>query len=105
MGDLSEVRQKLEARLEELRTRVSKIQTDLRKPGNRDSQEHVTETENDEVLERLSEAELREIESIRIALQRIHSGIYGTCARCGGPIGDGRLRALPYATACIRCAG
>ncbi|KLO62416.1 DNA-binding protein [Dermacoccus sp. PE3] len=45
--------------------------------------------------------QLREIEA---ALRRLDDGAYGTCARCGGPIGDARLEARPTATLCIGCA-
>jgi RNA polymerase-binding transcription factor DksA len=35
---------------------------------------------------------------------RIQSGGYGTCARCGRPIGIERLRADPAVAVCVRCA-
>lgn len=37
------------------------------------------------------------------ALRRIDDQSYGTCARCGRPIGVERLEALPYAAYCITC--
>jgi RNA polymerase-binding protein DksA len=37
------------------------------------------------------------------ALERIEAGTFGTCARCGKPIGEERLEAMPYATLCIEC--
>lgn len=43
------------------------------------------------------------VEEIRSALERIACGCYGLCARCGRRIPDARLRALPYATMCVRC--
>lgn len=104
MSEFSEIRPQLEKRLARLEQRVSKIEGDLRQPGSPDSQEKATEAENDEVLERLGESELREIEEIRLALGKLKAGTYGTCQRCGEPIGEPRLRALPYATACIECA-
>src|SRR5579875_2092630 len=39
------------------------------------------------------------------ALARLAAGTYGTCARCGGPVGAERLEALPAAELCVRCAG
>ncbi|OLF06775.1 dksa/trar family transcriptional regulator [Actinophytocola xinjiangensis] len=45
--------------------------------------------------------ELRELDA---AERRLAAGTYGLCARCGDPIGQGRLEALPAATTCIRCA-
>ena len=37
------------------------------------------------------------------ALKRIDEGTFGTCARCGNPIAEERLEAMPYATKCIDC--
>jgi RNA polymerase-binding protein DksA len=37
------------------------------------------------------------------ALKRIEEGSFGTCARCGKPIAEARLEAMPYATKCIDC--
>ena len=54
--------------------------------------------ELDEGLEENAEHILVEIEA---ALERIEEGTYGLCADCGRPIGEERLRALPYATLCI----
>jgi RNA polymerase-binding transcription factor DksA len=38
------------------------------------------------------------------ALDRMDQGTYGVCERCGGPITDARLEAMPTATRCINCA-
>jgi DnaK suppressor protein len=40
---------------------------------------------------------------VEAALQRLHDGTYGVCARCGNAINPERLEALPYATYCIEC--
>ena len=37
------------------------------------------------------------------ALKRIDEGTFGECARCGNPIAEARLEAMPYATKCIEC--
>jgi RNA polymerase-binding transcription factor DksA len=52
-------------------------------------------------LVRQGQDHLREIEA---AVARLDAGTYGTCERCGAPIGDGRLEARPVARSCIRCA-
>jgi RNA polymerase-binding transcription factor len=41
-------------------------------------------------------------EKIDRALERIEEGTYGLCERCGKPIEKARIKALPYATLCIR---
>jgi RNA polymerase-binding transcription factor DksA len=45
----------------------------------------------------------RELGELTEAQARLDAGTYGVCERCGQPIGDGRLEALPAATRCIRC--
>ena len=37
------------------------------------------------------------------ALTKMDAGTYGTCERCGKPIGPERLEALPWAVLCIDC--
>lgn len=39
------------------------------------------------------------------ALERLDTGGFGECERCGGPIGAERLAARPTAPTCITCAG
>jgi DnaK suppressor protein len=43
---------------------------------------------------------LRDVEH---AIAKVGDGTFGTCERCGGPIGEERLEALPWATLCIDC--
>lgn len=56
--------------------------------------------EIDYTLEENSEHVLTAIES---ALRRIEDGKYGICGRCGKPISEERLEAIPYADRCIDC--
>jgi DnaK suppressor protein len=37
------------------------------------------------------------------ALVKMDSGTYGTCERCGRPIAEERLEAIPWALLCIDC--
>jgi DnaK suppressor protein len=39
------------------------------------------------------------------ALTKLDEDTYGACDRCGEPIGEGRLEALPWATLCVADAG
>jgi len=43
------------------------------------------------------------LELVDAALVRLDAGAFGTCLRCGKPIPDGRLEALPWAAHCIDC--
>lgn len=54
-----------------------------------------------EAVRRNAEHLLYEVER---ALARIDEGRYGVCRRCGGEIDAARLKAIPYARYCLRCA-
>jgi len=45
-----------------------------------------------------------QLAAIDAALDALEAGRYGTCARCGQPIGEARLAARPAALTCVRCA-
>lgn len=49
-------------------------------------------------------ANSEQLDDIDAALARIDSGTYGTCERCGNPIGAARLEAMPAARFCIEHA-
>jgi len=104
MPDLVKLKEKLTARLHDLDVRVHDIEEDLRSPMNPDFAEQATEEEGSEVLKELETNALHEAEQIQAALERMESGSYGECAKCGENISPARLAALPYATTCIKCA-
>ncbi len=59
------------------------------------------EREHAAALARQARAHLAEIDA---AVRRLDEGRYGTCERCGGPVGAARLAARPAAATCISCA-
>jgi DnaK suppressor protein len=59
--------------------------------------------ERAQVVSLLAEARAR-LDALDAAAARIDQGTYGVCERCGGPIGDERLAALPGARRCVDCA-
>jgi RNA polymerase-binding protein DksA len=104
MIDLEKTKKTLEAKLRELTARAENIDDDLRQPGDDDWSENAVESAEDEVLEEIGDIALKEIQQIRLALDRIASGAYGVCMTCGKPIPEERLKARPYATKCIQCS-
>ena len=68
--------------------------------GMADTATVTVDRELDYSLEENSVHVLREIDG---ALGRIDNGTFGTCTRCGKPIGEERLEAMPYVTLCIAC--
>lgn len=45
----------------------------------------------------------RSLELVEDALQRITTGTYGDCERCGAAIDFARLKAMPHAALCMSC--
>jgi len=43
------------------------------------------------------------LHDVERALAKMDAGTYGTCERCGRPIGRERLEAIPWALLCIDC--
>jgi RNA polymerase-binding protein DksA len=60
-----------------------------------------TATFDREMASTLEENSNHVLAEIEAALARIDDGTYGFCERCGKPIGEERLDALPWATLCI----
>ena len=52
-----------------------------------------------------SEHAARRLAGLDDALARSAAGTLRRCTRCGGSIGENRLRALPASTLCVACAG
>lgn len=107
MTTREDVRQLLLSRRKELLARVHVIERDVRHeddPLDRDPDDQSLQLENDDVLDALDASSREELARIGRALARMDSGDYGICTSCGEPIAPVRLRALPTAEHCIRCA-
>ena len=104
MCDIEQTKLRLEQMLRELTERAEEIDEDLSSPGDDDWAEAATESAGDEVLEEVGDVTMEEIAEIKLALAQIAAGRYGTCIVCAGSIGEGRLKARPYATKCVKCA-
>ena len=65
--------------------------------GVKDSVDMSLRDVNQEIALRLGEHESRMVADIDQALMRIDEGTYGECARCGKPIDERRLEAMPTA--------
>lgn len=65
--------------------------------GVKDSVDMSVQDVSQELALRLGERESQNIADIDQALMRIDEGTYGECARCGKPIDERRLEAMPTA--------
>lgn len=104
MTDYSKVADLLQSRLTELSGRAEAIEDNLRQPLDADSSEQAVDLADDEALAGVDNVIRQEIHEIREALLRIERGEYGVCVSCGADINPERLKALPTATRCIKCA-
>jgi RNA polymerase-binding protein DksA len=76
------------------------MQDEAPETGLADTATLTLDRELDYSLEEHSSYVLKEIDA---ALGRIETGTFGMCGRCGKPIAEERLEAMPYATLCIEC--
>ncbi|MEL6198989.1 MAG: TraR/DksA family transcriptional regulator [Pseudomonadota bacterium] len=88
----------------ELSRRVRAISADHARGLPADSGEQAVVLENAEVLDELAREAIDELSKINMALQRVEAGTFGVCVSCGADIDERRLRAVPWAARCIRCA-
>ena len=112
--ELEELRQSLLAERAEVQAQLAELETSSFGTSQSDLSGEVAfdeeyadsgtatfERERDESLTDNARDLLRKIEK---ALVRMDEGTYGLCERCGKPIEKARLKALPYATLCIKDA-
>jgi RNA polymerase-binding transcription factor DksA len=99
-----ERRGQLQARLAVLQTRLEGIEDELESHDSKDWEDLATERESDEVLEGLGISGQQEIRMIRAALDRVDTGQYGICTKCGADISIERLDVVPYTPFCRDCA-
>ena len=67
-----------------------------------DADESTADVDAEIALSRLARDQ-NELNAVERALERVESGDYAECERCGNPIGYPRLLAHPSATLCLAC--
>jgi CBS domain-containing protein/RNA polymerase-binding transcription factor DksA len=75
---------------------------EIHEPG--DGVDRATDQRAIAALEPLTTRAKRRIRAIELAIDRAEHGRLGICERCQGRIPAPRLRAIPEATLCVRCA-
>ena len=103
MSDTAHFKTILSARKAELEARLNKIEGELDVPLSADFSEQASELEGTEVLEGMGQAGIAELQSVKAALDRVANGTFGICVRCGHPISEARLDAVPHAAICENC--
>ncbi|MEH6587583.1 MAG: TraR/DksA family transcriptional regulator [Halioglobus sp.] len=101
---INELKTELEQRLAAMQSRLTSIKRDVTQEHSGDSAEQAQERENDEVVDAIGNETRQSLHAIQVALDKIADGTYGECEKCGNPIGEGRLDAIPEARYCVNCA-
>jgi DnaK suppressor protein len=104
--ELRAIRERLLARGNELRERLSRVRLDLRRESNplpQDLSDAAIVLENDEILEAIEKTAISELAHIDHALERMSAGTFAQCERCGRDISAERLQVVPHATRCPVC--
>ena len=98
-GKLLERRQQLLSMMEQ-----KVIQQRERRPiGPGDEYDMFNETNETEMGFMVASIESASVAEIENALERIEEGSYGQCASCGEKIPQARMKAMPFATLCVKC--
>ncbi len=110
---MSRPEEQLPAELADARAQVERLERDLAEvvaasEGSNADDEHDPEGHTigfeRAQLTALLAAGRRRLADVERALAAVGDGSWGTCERCGGPIGAERLEARPAARTCVRCA-
>mgnify|MGYP002336410882 CR=1 FL=1 len=96
---LTEKREELVLDVEEVRSR-SAADTD---EEDKDYIDYAVSSYTKEFLFSLSDLERKQLDAVDKALRAIEHGTYGTCDECGEDIEEKRLKAVPWATYCLKC--
>jgi DnaK suppressor protein len=110
--DLEALKQALVDERERLSEEIAGLDADLSESLEDSSEEspydqHMAETAG-VTLDREIDLTLEENARTRIgqidrALRKLDNGSFGTCDKCGQPIGEERLKVAPFAALCIDC--
>lgn len=102
-AELRAERRRLLRRVDDWQEAERALSADIREEP-RDSADRAIDERDVLRLAPLSERATRRLAAIDAALERAEQGRLGVCERCGGRIPPTRLRAIPEALLCVRCA-
>jgi len=101
-----EIRKRLLSMREELLAEVNqkvKAETDPDKFEIGDMYDIASAERDRELSLILGDRERERLASIQDALARLEDATYGMCEECGEPIGEERLKILPFTKVCVEC--
>jgi DnaK suppressor protein len=96
---LLEKREELVREVEDVRSRSAEDTEE----EDKDYIDYAVSSYTKEFLLTLNDLERRQLEAVERAIEAVRIGTYGTCDECGEDIEEKRLKAIPWATYCLRC--
>lgn len=105
-SELNYLKKILEDRKIQILKNINSVHTELYQLGScklNDEGDQATINNNSRVDDLIVRKQQQELKNINIALGKVKSGEYGTCAMCGIDIGLERLKVKPHAIYCIAC--
>jgi DnaK suppressor protein len=103
---LKQLREALVAKRRQLETEVGRsaiYEKGLDEDATKDLGDQANTAYTREFQFELGNGDRRLLREVMTALQKLDEGGFGECERCGEPIGEKRLDALPFARYCIEC--
>ena len=101
-SELSGFRKLLETKQNDLLSMCSHRE-DIVIEASADEMDRLQHQVNREIAIRNLDSMSKLLKSVQAALDRIEDEIYGVCLRCEEPIAEKRLKAIPWASYCVRC--
>jgi DnaK suppressor protein len=103
---LNELREALVAKRRQLETEVGRsalYEKGLDEDSTKDLGDQANTAYTREFQFELGNGDRRLLREVMTALRKLDEGGFGECERCGEPIAEKRLDALPFARYCIEC--
>jgi DnaK suppressor protein len=103
---LKQLREALVAKRRQLETEVGRsalYEKGLDEDATKDLGDQANTAYTREFQFELGNGDRRLLRVVMTALRKLDEGGFGECERCGEPIGEKRLDALPFARYCIEC--
>lgn len=102
--NINEIKKELLKRKQELEEDLTRLSRERVSDGQvQDPGDQALSTTMENLRNSLQDTDLEEYNRINKALAKIEDGTYGTCADCGDPIAEKRLKSYPNATRCLSC--
>ncbi len=92
----------LQAKEQELLGKLSGLE-DLKIVAEPDALDEVMNSSQRDLASSVHEHDTNTLKEVRLAIRRIADQTYGECMNCEEDIAPKRLRAIPWATYCLRC--